>query len=308
MKLRKVLVLHKKSTFQLQAIEHRERRFVRLLEQGHEVVTRVKQAHSEHLETLELLEKELSRRGIAYTSIARSRLTQPVQGVDLLISVGGDGTFLDASHFLADVPILGTNSSSSSSFGHLCVANEKNIGSVLDEIESGAMRPCQLMRLEVYLNGTLLPELCLNEVLIAHNHPAATSRYFLVVANAKEEQRSSGVWIGTATGSTGSIRSAGGVVLPITDKRLQFLVREPCSRPGESWQLLRGILDRGETVKLVSQMRTGGIFVDGPHINHQFYLGDELVIKPSSKFLNAYVSEKVNDIFVQPKTNNSSFD
>ena len=298
MKLRKVLVLHKKSTFQLQALEHRERRFVRLLEQGHEAVTRVKQAHSEHLETLELLEKELRRRQIEYTVVARSRLTQPVEDIDLLISVGGDGTFLDASHFLDDVPILGTNSSRSSSFGHLCAADENNIGSILDEIDSGARQPCSLMRLELYLNGELLPELCLNEVLIAHNHPAATSRYFIVVSGKKEEQRSSGVWIGTATGSTGSIRSAGGDVLPITDKRVQYLVREPCMRPGENWLKLRGILEDKEPIKLVSQMRTGGIFVDGPHINYQFYLGDELVIKPSAKFLKAFVPEKVNDIFI----------
>jgi len=298
LKLRKVLVLHKKSTFQLQALEHRERRFVRLLEQGHEVVTRVKQAHSEHLETLELLEAELRRRQVEYTVVARSRLTQPVAGIDLLISVGGDGTFLDASHFLDNVPILGTNSSRSSSFGHLCAADEKNIGSVLDEIESGARQPSQLMRLQLYLNGEPLPELCLNEVLIAHNHPAATSRYFIIVGGDKEEQRSSGVWIGTATGSTGSIRSAGGDVLPITDKRIQYLVREPCLRPGEKWQHLRGILDGKEPIKFVSQMRTGGIFVDGPHINYQFYLGDELVIQPSANFLNAYVPERVNDIFI----------
>jgi NAD+ kinase len=297
LKLRKVLVLHKKSTFQLQALEHRERRFVRLLEQGHEVVTRVKQAHSEHMDTLEVLERELRQRGIEYTVVARSRLTQPVGGVDLLISVGGDGTFLDASHFLDDVPILGTNSSRSSSFGHLCSANEKNIGKVLDDIESDAMRPCQLMRLELHLNGELLPELCLNEVLIAHNHPAATSRYFIGVGDSKEEQRSSGVWIGTATGSTGSIRSAAGTVMPITDRNYQYLVREPCLRPNEQWRYLQGIVGERESMSFVSQMRTGGIFVDGPHITYQFYLGDQLILKPSPKLLNAYVSKGVNDIF-----------
>lgn len=298
MKLRKVLVLHKKSTFQLQAIDHRERRFVKLLEQDHEVVTRVKQAHSEHMETLEVLEREMTKRKIEYRVIARSRLSETVKDVDLLISVGGDGTFLDASHFLEDVPILGTNSSRSSSFGHLCAANEKNISEVLDEIESGARKPYPLMRLSLYLNGEQLPELALNEVLVAHNHPAATSRYFIATRNLKEEQRSSGVWVGTATGSTGSIRSAGGDVLPITDKRFQYLVREPCARPGEDWQLLGGLLEPKDSIQFLSQMRTGGIFIDGQHIHYQFYLGDELIVKPSNKPLNTYVSAKVNDIFV----------
>jgi NAD kinase len=188
LKLRKVLVLHKKSTFQLQAIEHRERRFVKLLEQGHEVVTRVKQAHSEHMETLERLEHDLKRRHIEYTVVARSKLREPVENVDLLISVGGDGTFLDASHFLENIPILGINSSRSSSFGHLCAANEKNFAKVLDDIESDIRQPHKLIRLELNLNGERLPELALNELLIARpgfglaRQPAQPVRYGLPAA------------------------------------------------------------------------------------------------------------------------------
>ncbi len=72
MQLRKVLILHKKSTFQLQAIEYRESRFVKLLQEGHEVVTRVKQAHSEHIDTLEQLEVELKQRKVDYEIVARS--------------------------------------------------------------------------------------------------------------------------------------------------------------------------------------------------------------------------------------------
>jgi NAD+ kinase len=298
LKLQKVLVLHKKSTFQLQAIEHRESRFVKLLEQGHPVVTRVKQAHSEHAETLKRLEQELLRRKIEFKTLVRSELTSPVTDVDLLISVGGDGTFLDASHYLDSVPILGVNSSGSSSFGHLCSANEKTLARVLDEIASGKMQPYQLTRLELYLNGELLPELVLNELLVGHNNPAATSRYFIELRGKQEEQRSSGVWIGPATGSTGSIRSAGGIVLPITDSRYQYLVREPCIRPNERWQLLKGVLQMDESIKIISQMRTGAIFVDGQHIDYQFYLGDQLTVKTSPKPLNAYVSPDVNEVFL----------
>ncbi|HEY9871423.1 MAG TPA: NAD(+)/NADH kinase, partial [Candidatus Obscuribacterales bacterium] len=100
MKLRKVLIVYKKSTFQIQAVEHREPRFLKLVEQGHETVTRVKLAHSEHYETLEQIQKELSERGIEYRAVARVDLTTFVTDVDLVISVGGDGTFLDASHYV----------------------------------------------------------------------------------------------------------------------------------------------------------------------------------------------------------------
>jgi NAD+ kinase len=297
LKLKKVILLHKKSTFQLQAVEHRESRFVKLLEENHEVVTRVKKAHSEHVDTLSKLEKELRSRNIDYKVIARSQLVEPIAGVDLMISVGGDGTFLDASHYTDTIPMLGVNSAQSSSFGHFCYANDNNFAEVLDKIISDEISPVQLMRLSLRINGKSLSKLALNEILVAHCSPAATSRYIISVGDIKEEQRSSGIWIATAAGSTGSLRSAGGDIFPITDERYQLIVREPCVRPKEVGKLRKVTLDPGQQIKLISQMRTGAIFVDGQHINYQFYLGDELLIKPSEKFLNVFVSKDVNDIF-----------
>lgn len=280
-------------------MEHRESRFLKLLEEGNEVVTRVKMAHSEHLETLERVQLELSKRGIEFKSVARSDLNSRVEGVDLMISVGGDGTFLDASHHLADVPLLGVNSSSSSSFGHFCLADDDSFADVIDRIKSGKLQPEQLLRLDLTLNGSTLPEPVLNEVLVAHSNPAATSRYFIELDGVREEQRSSGIWIGTPSGSTGSLRSANGVVMPIIDTRFQFIVREACMRPGEKWNLLRGVLDQERQIKIVSQMRTGALYLDGQHIDYHFGLGDELKIKPSAKSLIAFVNQDVNDIFVK---------
>ncbi len=297
MKLQKAILLHKKSIFQLQAVEHRESRFVKLLEENHEAVTRVKRAHLEHVGTLAKLEKELRSRKIDYKTIVRSQLSEPMSGVDLIISVGGDGTFLDASHYTDSVPLLGVNSAQSSSFGHFCYASENNFPEILDRIISDEIQPVQLTRLGIKINGQKFSKLALNEILVAHSSPAATSRYIISVGDVKEEQRSSGIWIGTAAGSTGSLRSAGGDIFPIADSRFQLIVREPCTRPKESWQLVKVILEPNQAIRVISQMRTGAIFVDGQHVNYQFYLGDELLIKPSDKMLNAFVSKNVNDIF-----------
>ena len=297
MKIRKVLILHKKSTFQLQAVEHREARFIKLLAEGNEVVSRVKLAHEEHIATLSLLETELRRRHIEFHSIARADLTHTVTDYDLMMAVGGDGTFLDASHALHEVPLLGINSSSSSSFGHFCLANQKNLPRVLDQIQDDSLQPSELLRLELTVNGKLMPDLILNELLVSHKHPAATSRYFIDLHGEKEEQRSSGIWIGTPAGSTGSLRSAGGAVLPILDRRYQYIVREACMRPKEKWHLLQGLLNEDESVHLVSQMRTGAIYADGQHIEYDFNLGDELIVRTSPKNLRAFISSNVNDIF-----------
>lgn len=297
-KLRKVLIVPKKSTYQIQAIEHKEANFLKLLEEGHSSVTKVKVAHDEHMETLEHLLEALDKRGVEHREVVRADLEGHIKGVDMVISVGGDGTFLNASHHIDTLPLLGINSSRSSSFGHFCLGNLKNIEQVLDDIENDRIEIIKLLRLELLLNGKVLPDLVLNEVLIAHSNPAATSRFIVHLRGITEEQKSSGIWVSTPSGSTCSLLSAGGTVLPINDQRYQYIVREPCMRPNEKWQLVRGILDRQEEMRFVSQTRTGTLFVDGQHIEHHFGLGDELIIRASQHDLNVYANANVNDIFV----------
>ena len=78
----------------------------------------------------------------------------------------------------------------------------------------------------VTLDGVMLPEAALNDVLIAHQHPAATSRYLVRLGRISETHRSSGLWVSTPAGSTAGIRSSGGAVLPLRSRRLQFRARE----------------------------------------------------------------------------------
>jgi NAD+ kinase len=297
LKLRKVLVVQKKSTYQIQAQEHKEARFLKLIEEGNEVVNRVKIAHEEHMETLTAIQQELTSRGIEFQCLWRSQMERLVDDVDLIISVGGDGTFLDASHAVFDLPVLGVNSSSSSSFGHFCLAKKETFAATLDAIEAGQLSPLEILRLEVYINGEPVRELVLNEVLIAHSNPAATSRYIIAVGDMKEEQRSSGLWISTPAGSTGSMRSAGGVIMPIDDHQYQYFVREPCQRPGQHWQLLMGLVSGTTDIRITSEMRTGEVYIDGPHIIYPLTIGDELTLKRSKHSLFAYIDRDVNKIF-----------
>ena len=297
LKVQKVLVLHKKTTYQIQAEEYRESRFLKLLQEKSKVVERVELAHNEHIATMEVVEAELSKRNIDYRIIARSELDHYIQDIDLMISVGGDGTFLDASHSLDKVPLLGVNSSQSSSFGHFCLANQDNFAPLLDQIMDGSLSYVNILRLRLELNGEVLPQRSLNEILVAHTIPAATSRYFMELEEIHEEHRSSGVLVGSPAGSTGTLRSAGARVLPIDFDQYQFMVREPNMRPSDNWQLLHGLVPKSKPLVITSQMRTGAIFVDGPHIVYPFALGDRLTVHADGNDLLAFVDRKVNDIF-----------
>lgn len=290
-------MLHKKSIYQIQAEEYKDERFLQLLKEGHESVRKVKIAHEEHISCLESVKEELTKREIEFTCVARIDFDTGVNDIDLMISVGGDGTFLDASHWVDSVPMLGVNSSKSSSFGHFCLADQSNFAQLLEQILADDLRPENILRLELELNGKRLKQRPLNEILIAHNHPAATSRYLLEIGGVKEEQRSSGIWIGTPAGSTGSLRSAGGAVQQITENQFQYIVREPCLRPGEADKLLRGFVARNQTLEVVSQMRTGCMYIDGQHNDYPFGLGDKVVVRASEEDLRAFVNPKVNEMF-----------
>lgn len=297
MKLSRVLIVYKKTTLQLQAYEYKEPRFLKLLEEGHASVAKVKTAHEQHVDTLETIETELKAHGIEYDSCHRAELAEKAGHCDLLITVGGDGTFLDASHSLRHVPVLGVNSAPGTSFGHFSLANRSNFGKVLSSILSGELSAERLMRLELSINAKPLPELVLNEVLVAHSNPAGTSRYIIRIDDKEEEQRSSGLWIGPPPGSTGAIKSSGGEILNICDQRFQYVVREPWTRPGQQFQFTKGKLSRSQKIVIVSQMRTGALYIDGQHIEYPFPLGDELTVKVADDDLLAFIDPKVNDIF-----------
>jgi len=62
--------------------------------------------------TLELVKRILKKYKINYKTEHRSKLSKKLfRNKDLVIAVGGDGTFLRASHFIFDkTPVLGVNS------------------------------------------------------------------------------------------------------------------------------------------------------------------------------------------------------
>jgi NAD+ kinase len=132
--------------------------------------------------------------------------------------------------------------------------------------------------MQVALNDRLLPYYVLNDLLIAHASPAAMTSYTLRLGTVSEPQRSSGLWIATAAGSTAAIRAAGGRVLPLRSRRLQYLVREPYSGDGCRYRLLKGTVAPGTTLEVISKTRRGRLFMDGPHLRFSLGLGDVLTV------------------------------
>jgi NAD+ kinase len=101
------------------------------------------------------------------------------------------------------------------------------------------------------------------------------------MGRANEEHKSSGVWVGPAAGSSAAQRSAGGRLLPVDAEELQYVVREPYEVNGVKYALKRGLVKRGQALKLESHMRAGRLYLDGPHSVHTVEMAARIAFRQS---------------------------
>jgi NAD+ kinase len=141
--------------------------------------------------------------------------------VDLIVSIGGDGTILRTIHKMTDpVPILGINLGT---LGFLVDVEPAEAFEVLDGLLKG-FQADERSRLKVLLNGHCLPP-ATNEVVLMTASPAKMIEFEIIVDGAlMEDFRADGVIIATSTGSTAYAMSAGG---PIVDPRVDAIVLVP---------------------------------------------------------------------------------
>ena len=241
-------------------------------------------AHENNARAIDEVKRVLEKRGIRFRVTARAELLSPRASAngepDVVISIGGDGTFLEASHQVKRGLILGVNSSPDHSVGFFCAATRATFAKKLDAALDGFLPVTKMARLAVTVEGERLPLLALNDVLLTHQNPGATSRYVVRVGAREEVQRSSGVWIATAAGSTAGIRAAGGQLLPIRSDRIQYAVREMYTPPGERRpKLVRGTVEGRTGVRVVCRMADGALFVDGPRHRWPLQIGTRISVR-----------------------------
>lgn len=302
-----VAVVLKRSAWRKWVEEERDARILALVEAGDETVRRMRPGHLAHTETVEEVRRALATLGVEATWHEHPHgflLPARRNRCRLVITVGGDGTLLGASHGIGpDVPLLGVNSSPNHSVGFFCAARKGNAGRAIAAALDGSLSSVTLSRMRVELNGRAVQNRVLNEALFCHSSPAATSRYVLRVVRAdqagrpwaripalkEEDQKSSGLWVGPPAGSTAAQRSAGGRVLPLASRKLQYVVREPY-RPwpigtagAREPRLTRGLIDEDEALTLRSKMRSAKLFLDGDHIAYDLSIGDVLTYRRSDE-------------------------
>lgn len=244
-----------------------------------------------HLRTIEQTNETLRRMRKEFSPIKFYDLhADYFTDKNLIITIGGDGTFLRTSHFIRGKPILGINSEPELSEGALTTLNFDEISS-LEEILNGNHETLKRPRARVLRNHQLIKELALNEVYIGAANQFHTSRYIIKLNGNEEEHRSSGVLVVTGSGSRAWYKSAGGVPFRFDEEKLAYLVREPYRSRLFNPQMINGYLNKNEKIEFESKRKDGGVIAIDSWATYDFNLGDVIDIRLSSQPLKVIVKK-----------------
>lgn len=291
----KILVIYKKSALQL-AKERKNKQILDLIEKNDPSVCNYVDADRAHYATLDILKANLPKHAKVVDFRFRANAAK-VHLYDLVITVGGDGTFMWASKLVgSEVPMLGINSAPDNSVGFYTSVNGgakftelfdfmKN----LDNHIFGSEKV--LNRLKLSVNGKVVQDRILNDVLFAAKHPAGMTSYILKApterrgAGATEPQRSSGIWISAPGGSTAANLSAGGWILPLDDRRMQYVVREPMKNYvwGHEHRITHGFFEKDQELVIINKTRQAILACDGTTITIPVTTGDRISITHSDE-------------------------
>ncbi len=246
---------------------------------------------SEHEATLMLVEDLLRWKNIGFQKYHRSDIKKDVnefkkkvEEANLAIVVGGDGTFLETSHYVRETALWGINSHSiggNCSVGWFCSATRYDIKDKIEDVVEGKAKKDSLNRFFLHLDGEGIEEIVLNEVMVCGKQPSSQVRYKITADERTEEHRNSGMWIATAAGSTSVSYQCGGPMLRRSSKQAVLATMGDRRRNYE----LQGI-SVDSPVVIQSCMWDGQIFIDGDYCGRNFHYGSVLEINNSKSPLN----------------------
>ena len=188
---------------------------------------------------------------------------------DVVVVVGQDGLVANVAKYLRGQLVVGVNGDPGYNAGVL-VQHDAERGAGL-MIASGQGRVADVdSRTMVSARLDDGQELvALNEIFVGQaNHQSAL--YRLSLSDWEERHSSSGLIVSTGTGSTGwasSIHRCHGCALPLPTPdgaELIFFVREAWPSPATGTELVEGLIQDGDKLRVTSEMNdTGVVFGDG---------------------------------------------
>jgi nicotinamide-nucleotide adenylyltransferase len=184
---------------------------------------KLEKLHKEHIYSQKLLLETLKKYNVEY-QIIKEEAIKLVDYEDfwIILSFGGDGTFLHAAKKTTDQLMIGVNSQLSKSVGYLTNFNQKNyedlgkkIQIYLDDKKKINLQKKRLKikswpRIGVKINNQKVPFLAINEVFIGVPEIYKTSHFEIHLKQKKSYFVSNGVIVSTFQGSSAFYKSCNG--------------------------------------------------------------------------------------------------
>ncbi|HLP79414.1 MAG TPA: hypothetical protein VK158_02165 [Acidobacteriota bacterium] len=237
-------------------------------------------AHDRQAAALKKTQFILQKQGFTVRSVYRADTTlEDIAWADIVVPCGGDGTVLEASHYIGKTPVLAVNLDPKTSYGAWCATDADGLESLFANPANYFMYAAP--RMQASINGRDVRERGLNNILVRHPTDG-TMRYVMTVDGVVfTDNKDSGVMISTAKGGPGWMTKVGGIPMHIYDRRLQIKNRETDHDVGGF----------GEHIQIVSSLRKACVVIDTEYVVHELGYNEVLTIKQGQP-LNIYLPKK----------------
>lgn len=205
----------------------------------------------------------------------------------LVVSLGGDGTFLRAARLAhqADAEILGVNLGR---VGFLLSVPPESLFEEVDRALAHQLATELRVALRVTSNDQPINEFCLNEVVVERDQIGHMVRVRSFIGEDEFLTYSAdGVMVATATGSTGYNFSAGG---PVLSPELEVLVLTPVA---PHFTIDRSIVvGSDQVIRLQTLDRDAAIVADGKLVG-QLHAGESIMVSNDPRGVKVLATEKL---------------
>ncbi|PIO05426.1 hypothetical protein COT47_04865 [Candidatus Woesearchaeota archaeon CG08_land_8_20_14_0_20_43_7] len=210
MKLKDVIIVSKTTRYEYEKTNHNvsDTELRKILSARGSDFDRLYERYACHKDAMKIILDAFAKNNIYPVVVRAEQLKNHFAGMDIVLSAGGDGTFLQTASKINDAtPVLGVNTDPVRSEGHLCNSRidsfEDDLESMLDDTHK--IRPVSRIKTTIHdgSKSFVLDHYALNEVAIAEERFYKSSYYELSIdGNSYEKQKSSGILVCTGSGST----------------------------------------------------------------------------------------------------------
>lgn len=194
---------------------------------------KLKKSHENQLQFIDNLKSIAIKFGLPIRYFREDEMDQVEPGDnDLIISCGGDGTFLSCAQKFQDSILFGMNSDYSpkagyGSFGALTSTNRTNLEAHLNRLIADDFFIDRWSLLQVKVNGTLIDSYAVNDIYFGHNIAYKTCDITVRQSGIEQDFNCSGVLCCTGMGSHAWHYNAGGSTFSNELDAFGFLVLFP---------------------------------------------------------------------------------